>query len=199
MPRRKMTQWFKDSRLSKTKIVSARKCKNWKQLKQAIIVLQRAQKERVSSSKNGRRIQVLEEHEACDAISEDGRYLLRPPLVGRDAANLQESLDKRGFSTVVLCREPKTHFDLCPIVTLGETTTVRTQIEEPANPDKPTAGWFDFAVSELGRTVVDKVDTLATNDRKLDYLLGHLTAISSYDGLYDAIIVICDTLNDSNE
>jgi len=64
---------------------------------------------------------------------------------------------------------------------------------------KPTAKWFDFAVDELGRAVVEKVDTLATYDRKLDYLLGHLGAVPACDGLYCAILEICDALIEASE
>ena len=194
-----MTQWFKDSRASKNKICQTRNSKRWDQLKLAVEVLRKAQKDRVKSSKNGRRVQIIDDHQACERVSKDGRILVRPPLVGRDAANLQESLDKRGYSTVILCREPRTQVGLCPIVTLGATTTVRSQVEEPKNIDAPTAEWFDFAVGELGRTVVERVDTLATNDRKLDYLIGHLNAVPSCDKLYCAIVDICNALIEAKE
>lgn len=199
MPRRKLTQWYKESRSSKTKIAQARKDARWEKLKAAVLLLQHANKERVLDSKNGRRVQVLETHEEINVVEENGRYLVQPPLVGKDAIDLQQSLDERGYSTVVLCREPKTRLGFCPIVTLGETTTVRSQVEEPADPSKPTAKWFDFAVDELGRTVVEKVDSLATYDRKLDYLLGHLGAIPACSGLYIAILEICDALIEGNE
>ena len=199
MPRRILTQWFKDSRASKIKIHQSRVGNNWKQLVKAVELLKKSQKERVSCSKNGRRVQVIDSHEAYEAISEGGRYLVRPPLVGRDAATLQESLDEKGLAAVVLCREPVTQLGLCPVVTLGATTIVRACVEEPSNPNKPTAEWFDSAVDELGRTVVDKADTLETLDRKLDYLIGHLGAVPCCERLYDVIITICDTLDGASE
>ena len=78
-------------------------------------------------------------------------------------------------------------------------TAVRSQVEEPKNIDAPTAEWFDFAVGELGRTVVERVDTLATNDRKLDYLIGHLNAVPSCDKLYCVIVDICNALIEAKE
>ena len=194
MPRRKMTQWFKDSRASKIKITRARKNGDWAILQSATSVLQRANKQRFSLSKNGRRVQVLETYEDIDDIKDNGRYLVCPPLVARNAGDLQISLDERGFSAVVLCREPKTQLGLCPVVTLGDNTTVRSQIKEPTNPIKPTVGWFDSGIDELGQIIVEKTNTFATNDRKLDYLLGHLRAVPAYDGLYVAIITTCDAL-----
>ena len=199
MPKRKMTRWFKDSRASKTKITKARKGGEWASLQSAIGALQLENKQRFLLSKNGRRVQILESHEDVDEIKDDGRYLVRPPLVARNAADLQTSLDEKGFSTVVLCREPKTQLGLCPIVTLGDNTTVRSQIKEPANPDKPTTGWFDTAIDELGRTIIGKTGTIATNDRKLDYLLGHLSAVPTNDELYTAIIAVCGALIETNE
>lgn len=194
-----MTQWFKDSRASKIKIVKARKNNDWAMLKSAIVLLQNANKVRVALTKNGKRVQILETHEDVDLVVNDGKYLMRPPLVGRNAADLQTALDQKGVSCIVLCREPKTQLGFCPIVTLGDTTTVRSQVGEPTNPNKPTVKWFDFATEELGRTVLDKKDTFATNDRKLDYLLGHLSAVPACGGLYFAIVEICDALLDANE
>jgi hypothetical protein len=194
-----MTPWFKNIRASKIKIAKARKSGDWVALQSATKALRLANKERFSISKNGRRVCVLDGYEDIDEIKDDGRYLVRPPLVARNASDLQTSLDERGFSTVVLCREPKTQQGLCPLVTLGDNTTVRSQIKEPMNPDKPTVSWFDAGTDELGRVIVEKTDTFTTNDRKLDYLLGHLCAVPAYDGLYGAIITICDTLIASSE
>ena len=199
MPRRKMTQWFKDSRASKIKVTNARKGERWDALTSAIGELRLANKERFSLTKNGRRVQVLETYEDIDGVADDGRYLIRPPLVAKNASDLQVSLDERGFSTIVLCREPKTQLGLCPVVTLGDNTTVRSQIKEPENPNGPSVGWFDGATDELGRTVVEKAGALATNGRKLDYLLGHLSAVPTYDDLYVAILVVCKALNGANE
>ena len=92
-----------------------------------------------------------------------------------------------------------TQIGLCPVVTLGATTIVRTHVDEPSNPNKPTAEWFDSAVDELGRTVVSRLDTLETTDRKIDYLLGHLGAVPACGRLYDVIITICDTLDEASE
>ena len=85
MPRRKLTQWYKESRSSKTKIAQARKDARWEKLKAAVLLLQHANKERVLDSKNGRRVQVLETHEEINVVEENGRYLVQPPLVGKDA------------------------------------------------------------------------------------------------------------------
>ena len=194
-----MTQWFKSSRASKIKIAKARKGGDWTTLQSAACALQIANKQRFSLSKNGRRVQIIETYEDIENIKDDGRYLLCPPLVAKNAGDLQTSLDETGFSTIILCREPKTQLGLCPIVTLGDNTTVRSQIKEPTNPDKPTASWFDSGVDELGRVIVEKTETLTTNDRKLDYLLGHLCAVPAYDGLYVAIGTICDALIETNE
>ena len=73
MPRRKLTQWFKDSRSSKIKITHARKNKLWGKLKASVLLLQRANKERVLDSKNSRRVQVLESLEEINLVREIGR------------------------------------------------------------------------------------------------------------------------------
>ncbi|MDP7008069.1 MAG: hypothetical protein QGI78_00695 [Phycisphaerales bacterium] len=184
--------------MAKNNILKTRKANDWKGLRSSVIDLQNANRERVSLAKNGRRVLVVETDSEFDGVKEDGRILIKPPLVGRNASDLQASLDASGYSTIILCREPTTQLGLCPLVTLGDTTTVRTQVEEPVNQAKPTAKWFDASINELGATIVEKTDTFATNDRKLDYLLGHFSAAPTYNGLYSSIIDVCDALLEAN-
>ena len=88
MPRRKMTQWFKDSRASKIKITRARKNGDWAILQSATSVLQHANKQRFSLSKNGRRVQVLETYEDIDEIKDNVR-----PANGRSQRDQSQPSD----------------------------------------------------------------------------------------------------------
>jgi hypothetical protein len=119
-------------------------------------------------------------------------------LVARDAALLDSALKVRGLSAIVACREPKTSLGLCPIVALGSGVTVRIQVEEPKNPQKPTCEWFDRALHELGQHVLEQLDQTAVKQRQLDYLLAHLPAIQLHKPAYYAAIKLCNTLSCEN-
>jgi hypothetical protein len=197
-PRKKLEPWFKEERAAIVKIDGARSSMQWEKLGAALQDLCVARQSCAKAAHNGLKVQVIESMECADSIRSGGRFLVRPPLVGRDAALIENALKKRGYSVSVLCREPKTKLGLCPIVSLGSGVTVRTQVDEPKDPEKPTCAWFDEVVQEFGNYVVDKIDKETTNQRQLDYLLVHLSAVPAHGEAYRVAISLCGALaNDS--
>ena len=194
MPRKKTDLWFKKETISRGRAEEARTSENWMQLACNLEELSDARKSIYEAAKNGKRVQIIDSIELGDEISSGGRYLVRPPLVGRDAGILSNTLHASGISAVVLRREPSTSLGLCPIVSLGSGVMVRVQIEEPSNAEKPTCAWFDHAVEELGEHVLGKMNTESTLVRQLDYLLAHIPAVPTHVGLYKAAILLCQTL-----
>jgi len=197
-PRKKQDPWFKAQKAAIVRVDAARADMQWDKLAAALRDLYNARQSCAKAARNGKKVQVVESVECADSICSGGRYLVRPPLVGRDASLIEHALKSRGYSAIVLCREPKTKLGLCPIVSLGSGVTVRTQVGEPANPEKPTCNWFDGVVQEFGDYVVDKIDENATSQRQLDYLLAHLSAIPAHSNAYRVAIKLCGALsNDS--
>lgn len=193
-PRKKLDPWFKAEKSAVAMIDSARAALQWEKLANALGDLCDARQSCARAAHNGKKVQVLDSMELADSIREGGRFLVRPPLVGRDASLIEHALKKRGFSAIVLCREPKTKLGRCPIVSLGSGVTVRTQVDEPSNPEKPTCRWFDDVVDAFGAYVIGKIDTEATNQRQLDFLLVHLSAIPLHVDAYRIAMGLCDAL-----
>ena len=194
MAQKKHNSLFKKEKVSVEKTAQARSSENWKTLANELLSLCATRTEIVSFAKNGKRVQIVDSIESSDKIARGGRFLVQPPLVGRDAGIIHHALRERGFAAVILCREPSTSLGLCPIVALGSGVMVRVQIEEPTNQEKPTCAWFDHATKELGDHVLSKMDTSTTTKRQLDYLLAHLPAVSTCTSIYTATVALCRTL-----
>ena len=198
MPNKNIDPWFKAEKVAVAAIAAARTAGDWKMLSIEIVNVSEARISRATAAHNGKRVQIVENGEGADNIKAAGRYLVQPPLVARDAALLDNALKSNGTSGVVACREPVTSLGLCPIVALGSGVTVRVQVEEPKNPNKPTCAWFDHAMKELGEHVLERLDQDATQTRQLDYLLAHFSAVPTFLGVYQAAIAICNTLSHEN-
>jgi hypothetical protein len=194
MPRKKTDPWFKKETVSVGRIEQARASENWDELSIALKDLCAARQEMYEAAKNGKRVQIIDSIELGEQIAHGGRYLVQPPLVGRDASILSNTLHSEGISAIVLCREPTTSLGLCPIVALGSGVIVRVQIEEPKTPNKPTCGWFDHAIEELGDHILSKLNADGAIQRQLDYIIGHIPAAPTHVGLYTTAIGLCRTL-----
>jgi hypothetical protein len=199
MAQQKRNPLFDKEKVLVETIAQARSEDNWADVSSALKELYEIRTSISHSAKNGKRVQILESFENEEALSSGGRYLIRPPLVGRDAGLIHHALRKNGHSALVLCREPSTSLGLCPIVALGSGVMVRIQIKEPKNQEKPTCAWFDHAFEELGDHVLSKLDRTASTKRQLDYLLAHLPAVSTCSCIYSAGVELCRTLCDENK
>ncbi len=194
MTLKKLSTLLKSEKISVEKVSRARTESNWNALATELQLLCDIRTNIARFAKNGKRVQIIETVEQGDEIAIGGRYLVRPPLVGRDSGIIHGALREKGFAALVLCREPSTSLGLCPIVALGSGVIVRVQIEESKNPEKPTCAWFDHAIVELGEHVVSKMDKNSTSQRQLDYLLAHVPAVSTYPSIYEVGIALCRTL-----
>ena len=199
MANQKPSTLFKKEKVSVEKVAQIRSSENWMDLAAALKELCVLRTSISTFAKNGKRVQIIESFENEDVFSDGGRYLVRPPLVGRDAGLIHHALREKGHCALVLCREPSTSLGLCPIVALGSGVMVRIQIEGPKNPQKPTCAWFDHALEELGDHVLSKLNPESTTKRRLDYLLAHLPAVSTCTCVYSAGVELCRTLCDEDK
>jgi len=199
MANQKPSTLFKKEKVSVEQVAQIRSSENWMDLAAALKELCVLRTSISTFAKNGKRVQIIESFENEDVFSDGGRYLVRPPLVGRDAGLIHHALREKGHCALVLCREPSTSLGLCPIVALGSGVMVRIQIEGPKNPQKPTCAWFDHALEELGDHVLSKLNPESTTKRQLDYLLAHLPAVSTCTCVYSAGVELCRTLCDEDK
>ncbi len=198
-PPRESTVPYKNEKRAIAAVDSARSSQNWDALIGALHELSDARQEIAKRAKNGKRVRLIESLDEANAIKEAGRYLVRPPLVGRDAALVHHALKEKKISSLFVCREPTTKLGLCPIVALGSGVTVRVQIDEPKCTDKPTCAWFDHALSELGAHVVEEAEKQGEEVRQLDFLLAHLPAVATYKPAYLAAIACSKALKNRKE
>jgi len=190
---------YKDEKRAIASVDQARTVQDWRALIVALRDLSDARQAQAKCAKNGKRVRIVESLDEVNAIKEAGRFLVRPPLVGRDAALMHHALKEKKIPSLFVCREPTTKLGLCPIVALGSGVTVRVQIDEPKNGDKPTCAWFDYALNELGAHVVEEAEKKGEDERQLDFLLAHLSAIATYKPAYLAAIACCNTLKNIKE
>lgn len=198
MPHKKINPWLKDEANAVIAIDAARASNNWNVLATEIQNLSVARSKKAKHAHNGKHVQIINNAQELDGAKEDGRYLVQPPLVARDASLLEGSLRSRGFSSVVCCREPVTSLGCCPIVALGSGVTVRVQIDEPKNPKKPTCAWFDHAIEELGHHVIESMNLDSPTLRQLDILVAHFSAIPTHTPAYRLAIDLCRALECEN-
>ena len=192
--RKNSTQWFGAEKKFFEDIDSARATQEWSTLASILQDLVKIKHKQLKLARNGKRVRLIDCMELVEHIKEGGRFLVKPPLVGRDASIIENIFSSSGIPSIVICREPKTKSGRCPVVSLGSGVTVRIQVDEPGNPDKPTCEWFDKVVDELGNQIVDKIDGSSSNQRQLDYLLAHLSAVPMHVRTYKEAINLCKAL-----
>lgn len=180
--------WFDAEDAAAAAVANARAEGNFKGLAEAVELLADARDQRGRAARNGKRVVVLDDAESLEAINEPGRYMLRPPLVGRDARDMALTARERRLPVLFLSREPRTKLGRCPVVALGQGVTVRLQVDEPDEPEAPSCPWFDAAASALGQRAIDMVDETMPALRRLDALLAALTAVPDHLGLHEAIV-----------
>ncbi len=197
-PPRQLKTPYKNEKRAIAAVDQARSAQDWTTLISALSDLSEARQEQAKRAKNGKRVQLIESPDVANKIKEGGRFLVRPPLVGRDAGLMHNALKEKHIASLFVCREPTTKLGLCPIVALGSGVTVRVQVDEPKDFDKPTCAWFDHALSELGAHVVEEAEKQGKDERELDFLLAHIPAVSSYKPAYLAAIACCKALKNRN-
>ncbi|MDP6600678.1 MAG: hypothetical protein QGH76_00115 [Phycisphaerales bacterium] len=180
--------WFEVERSAATAATAARQAGEWSSLVDALRLLMEARDHLAAAARNGRRVQILEDEESLAVVQEPGRYLLRPPLVGRSAKDLSLRARDNEIPMLILCREPTTQLARCPIVSLGEGVTVRMHVDEPSNPDKPTCQWFDDALDQLGHHAIGGVDPAMAPLRLLDAMIMRVETIPHHSPLHVAAI-----------
>lgn len=134
---------------------------------------------------------------------EAGCYLVQPPLVGAHARRLRVAALDSEIPVAVLCREPSTMLGLWPIVAITGSTTIRTKIDPPLDPDNPDLDWFIEALGLLGDSAIESLDPKATAVRRIDALLTRLDALPEHEGLHrclqDACREAADERSDNDE
>ena len=137
-------------------------------------------------------VRILDESVTETMDFSPGRYLVQPPLVGADARRLIQFSRERNIPLAVVCREPRTRAGLVPIVAIAPGTTIRDQIEPPANEAKPTTAWFKGALEAIGEAALETIDPSEEVTRRVDRIIGCLDAIPDNEPLHVKLAETCE-------
>jgi len=136
-------------------------------------------------------VRIVDELVSDEVELDQGRWLVQPPLVGADARRLRLLALSREIPLLVLCREPTTQLGRIPVVAIGPSGAVRTQVDPPGNEAKPTATWFREALAALGKEALGRLDPAHAAPRRLDAVLDLLDTLPEDDGLHKEPIKRC--------
>ena len=185
------TRYFHAERLAVEALALARQSWDLEHMRRIIMPLLEARRQRLQPALDVGKVTIIDEPIAEDAKVEMGCYLLRPPQVGAAARRLRLLALEQEVPVAVVCREPQTQLGLCPIVAIGPGATIRTKIDEPANPEEPDLEWFIAAMQALGDFAIDSLDPGLATLRRIDALMNRLDAIPDHEQLHLALEETC--------
>lgn len=193
----------------------ARRADDFDRMARICLPLQEARRWIRQEALDTRRVTVVTTPADLGAEPEPGCYLIQPPLIGIDAAQIRRQSWARGIPVFILCREPRTRIDQWPIVGVGE-RVARVRIDPPPSPGvvrwaaesgvpRPMAGdlitgpisveWFAAAAEELGdRAIVEAQASAEPNDPAgwiVDDFLDYLEACPEHEKFLQALSAAC--------
>jgi len=183
-------KWFEAERCALKGLEMARRAEAFELMASVCLHLQEARRQRLQQAFDAKRVTILAEGVVEEMKVQPGCYIVEPPLVGADARRLRLAALRDEVPVAVLCREPINRMGLCPVVAIGG-VTVRTRINPPKNPEKPTLSWFANALEELGDFAIETVDAGHDLDKQIDDVLAKLDAHPDHEGLHQTLAELC--------
>ncbi|MCB9844918.1 MAG: hypothetical protein H6811_02875 [Phycisphaeraceae bacterium] len=137
-------------------------------------------------------------------LTQPGCYLVQPPMIGADARSLRDMLHSRAIAAIVVAREPMTSKGLWPVVAVGQSSTLRAQVDPPPGV-RPQAGsptgdvadglpgveWFEGALGAIGRAAIARLRPTDPAAWQVEDLVDALEVHPDDLGLHDALIDAC--------
>lgn len=185
--------WFEAERLAARALDAARAQREFGLMARILLPLQEARRQRLqlafdAGGANG--ITIVESPFGEEFRPQPGCYLVQPPMVGADARRLRLAALEQQAPVAVLCREPLTRARLCPIVAIGQ-VTIRTKVDPPKSPNRPTLAWFAAAMEALGDAAIETLDSGIGVVKQVDALLARLDAWPDHEKLHQALAEVC--------
>lgn len=185
--------WFEAEHLACRGLEAARSHRDFGLMARIILPLQEARRLRLQAALDvaaKRGVVVVDKPFAEEFRPEPGCYLIQPPMVGADARRLRLAALEQQVPVAVLCREPLTRARLCPIVAIGQ-LTIRTKVDPPKDPDRPTLVWFAATMEALGDAAIETLDPGLGIVKQVDALLARLDAWPDHEKLHQALADAC--------
>jgi len=182
--------WFEAERLAAKALAAARVEDDFDAMARILLPLQETRRQRLAAAFDHRKVRI-----AAAAVTEQdevppGIHVVAPPLVGADARRLRLLALEQEIPVAVICREPITRLDECPIVAIGP-VTIRTRIAPPRRPEAPTAKWVAGALEQLGDRAIDDLDPEQDLLKRIDHLLACLETHPDHEKLHQTLMASC--------
>ena len=124
-------QFFEAERLASKALILARHDAQFSKMAISLEPLCRARAKRLEQALKAKSVSIIDEAFPDDVKIKPGCYLVQPPLVGADARRFRLIALENEIPIAVVCREPLTQLQLCPIVALCGNVVVRTKFDPP--------------------------------------------------------------------
>ncbi len=183
--------WFEAERLFARALEEAQRSGDYERMIGCIEPLAEARRQRLRPALESHALTILTAPVPEEATIAAGCYLVQPPQVGADARRLRLMALKREVSVAVVCREPRTRGNECPIVAIGGGATVRTRIVPPDDWDRPDLAWFREAMDLLGEAAIESVDPGLDVQKRVELITARMDAVPDHDGLHLFLLETC--------
>lgn len=182
--------WFEAERLALKALAMARAADDFDAMARILLPLQEARRQRLEQAFELKKVRILRDPIVEPFEVTPGLYLVEPPLVGIEARRLRLLALEREVPVAVVCREPLTRVNTCPVVAIGP-VTIRVRIDPPKRPTAPSAEWMAGALEQLGDAVIAGLDPQQDLLKRIDYLLACLEVHPDHEKLHQVLHDSC--------
>lgn len=182
--------WFEAERLAAKALSMARTADDFDAMARILLPLQEARRQRLAEAFETTKVRVVAEPPNEQTQVSPGIHLVEPPLVGADARRFRLLALEQEVPVAVVCREPITRLNECPVVAIGP-VTIRTRIAPPKKPSAPTPAWMAGALEQLGDHAIENLDAGADLLKRIDHLLNCLESHPDHEKLHQALAELC--------
>jgi len=183
--------YFECERMAVKALSMARQRNDYERMIRVAQVLKDSRMQRLEVAMGCGKVVIFDQPITESTHVEPGCYLIQPPQVGADARRLRLAAFQNETPVAVLCREPITGLKLCPIVAICPGTTLRTKVDPPKNPKKPSLKWFREAMEALGDEAIESIDPGLDVVRRIDAAIERLDALPEHTALHETLIDYC--------
>ncbi len=182
--------WFEAERLAAKALSMARSEDEFEAMARILLPLQEARRQRLAEAFEVKKVKVVAEAPNEQTRVTPGVHLVEPPLVGADARRFRLLALEQEVPVAVVCREPITRLNECPVVAIGP-VTIRARIDPPKKPSAPTSAWMARALEQLGDHAIANLDSGLDLIKRIDHLLNCLESHPDHEKLHQELAELC--------
>lgn len=192
------TSYFEVETLCVKAMELARRSRDFETMARIILPLQEARRQRRHMATDTGIVRVLNSLPAEGTLLEPGCYLLKPPLIGADAAIVLGLAFAQEVPLAVITREPRTSSGRWPVVAVTSDRSFRAQLDVPRIngteiPDggAPDVAWFMLAVEAVGDAAISKLKTSDPAAFRVDDLWESMMSLPAHEKMHQRFVIEC--------